>query len=97
MNLTKHTDSDDTNEDVNIVIKEESFWLFLEDTLLQEQTPNKEYIQVQEAQTRKGKLDAVQIRITMEAPLIMDIEGLSTRKKKCTRMRGLNINLQPNK
>ena len=91
MNIPKDTDNDkEVNED-DVDIPEDSFRLVLEDTIVQEDTP------VQNITNRKRKLSVLHITISKELQLIRDIKGLSTRKKKCTRMRGFNINFNPNK
>ena len=91
MNIPKDTDNDkEVNED-DVDIPEDSFRLVLEDTIVQEDTL------VQNVTNRKRKLNVLHITISKELQLIRDIKGLSTRKKKCTRMRGFNINFNPNK
>ena len=91
MNIPKDTNNDkEVNED-DVDIPEDSFRLVLEDTIVQEDTP------VQNITNRKRKLSVLHITISKELQLIRDIKGLSTRKKKCTRMRGFNINFNPNK
>ena len=88
MNNTKKTVPDeDTPED--------SFRLILEDTPVQEDTIVEEYCLLNKYGKRKR--DMLHITISIEAPSINDVKGLASRKMKCTRMRGYNINFKPNK
>ena len=61
---------------------EESVSLVLEDTI------------VLPIYVKKRKREALNISILLEESSIKDIDGLSTRKGKCQRMRGWNINLK---
>ena len=61
---------------------EESVSLVLEDTI------------VLPIYVKKRKQEAPNISILLEESSIKDIDGLSTRKGKCQRMRGWNINLK---
>ena len=95
MNNTKETDPDEEYNEDNMDAPEDSFRLILEDTPVHEDTILEESCLLNK--DRKRKRDMLHITISNEAPLINDIEGLASRKMKCTRMRGYNINFKPNK
>ena len=95
MNNTKETVPDEEYNEDNMDTPEDSFRLILEDTPVQEDTVVEEYCLLNKYGKRKR--DILHITISIEAPTINDVKGLASRKMKCTRMRGYNINFKPNK
>ena len=95
MNNTKETVPDEEYNEDNMDAPEDSFRLILEDTPVHEDTILEESCLLNK--DRKRKRDMLHITISIEAPTINDVKGLASRKMKCTRMRGYNINFKPNK
>ena len=97
MNITEDSDPDKETDEDDINIQDDSFRLVLEETQDKEDTIVVEETMVPKIPSRKRKLEVLKITFTLEGLCMNDIKGLSTRKKKCTRMRRFNINLKPNK